>query len=96
MDKKIEFTDRYSALGIEPPTPETCCAGDCEGIGRVPVFMKKDLDLKVFCADETDKAFIDLWNEAEKANPTDDGWHFVKCPDCEGTGKLSEEITGGD
>lgn len=31
------FTDRYSALGITPPEPETVCPGQCEGMGFVPL-----------------------------------------------------------
>ena len=26
-------------------------------------------------------------DEAEKEETADDGWHFVKCPECNGTGK---------
>lgn len=72
----VEFTDRYQALGIPYPDAETMCLGMCEGTGFVPV--KKD--------EEQDERFIALWEEAEKEKPSDDGWHFVKCPDCNGTG----------
>lgn len=72
----IEFYDRYSALGIPYPEPETMCNGQCEGTGYVPV-----------PADEIDPTFKALWLEAEIQNPTDDGWHFVTCPSCNGTGK---------
>ena len=33
---KIEWTDRYTALGIPYPDPETVCKGDCEGVGVYP------------------------------------------------------------
>lgn len=32
----IEFTDRYKALGIPYPDPETVCKGRCEGTGVYP------------------------------------------------------------
>lgn len=69
----IEFTDRYKALGIPYPDPETMCKGPCEGIGWYP---EKDQNEP-------------LWIEAHAlphAEPCD-GWHFVKCPDCKGTEK---------
>jgi hypothetical protein len=70
-----EFTSRYDALGMNPPDPETMCKGQCEGTGWVPV-----------AKDDTEEPFHTLWLEAEATKPTDDGWHFVKCPDCAGTG----------
>ena len=73
---KIIFTDRYQALGIPYPNLETMCLGQCEGTGLVPIFK-----------DETEEPFRTLWLQAEKENPSDDGYHFVKCPDCNGTGK---------
>ncbi len=72
----IEYTDRYEALGIPYPDPATMCKGQCEGTGVVPIKH-----------DETDPTYRKLWQEAEDKNPADDGWHFVKCPDCGGTGK---------
>lgn len=75
-ESEIEFTDRYSAAGIEPPHPDTVCQGQCEGMGCVPI-----------AKDETEEPWRTLWLEAERKDPADDGWHFVKCPDCNGTGK---------
>jgi len=75
----IEFTDRYQALGIPYPDPDTMCPGDCEGTGWVPIN-----------ANETEEIYRALWLEAEQKAPSDDGWHFVKCPDCSGTGKKSD------
>lgn len=73
---KIEFTDRYQALGISYPKIETMCKGQCEGTGYVPI-----------CYDETEEPWRTLWLEAEEKKLTDDGWHFVTCPDCKGSGK---------
>jgi len=73
---KITVTDRYDALGMAPPDPKTMCGGQCEGTGWVPVH-----------GDDRDEPWRDLWLKAEKEEPTDDGWHFVACPDCGGTGK---------
>lgn len=82
---EFEFTDRYKALGIPQPDPKTMCEGQCEGTGFVPHY--KDGVLKT--AD--DEVYDKLWDEAELKKPSKDGWHFVKCPDCKGTGKKQEE-----
>ena len=34
---EIEFTDRYPALGIPYPDPETMCKGECDGVGWFPL-----------------------------------------------------------
>lgn len=75
-DGPIEFVDRYSALGMPRPEPGTVCEGDCEGTGYVPI-----------SADEPDPVYRKLWQEAEDKESADDGWHFVRCPTCGGTGK---------
>jgi hypothetical protein len=66
-----EFTDRYKELGIPHPDLATMCKGQCEGTGFYP----------------EDDPTSPLWIEAEKVKHSVDGWHFVKCPDCGGTGK---------
>lgn len=80
MDDKqeIEALDRYQALGIPYPDPETMCDGPCEGIGRFP--LRKDDD---------NPSYTGLWQDAEKKCPSDDGWHFVVCPDCNGKGTVN-------
>lgn len=70
----IEFTDRYKAMGIPYPDPDTMCLGPCEGTGYVPVNREDDNPI-----------YNALWQKAEKEKPTDDGWHFVTCPMCSGT-----------
>ena len=69
-------TDRYKAIGIPYPDPETMCDGQCEGTGFVPVGRL-----------DNDEPWHTLWLEAEAESPTEDGWHFVRCPDCNGTGR---------
>lgn len=76
MSEEKITTDRYQALRINCPNPETMCKGSCEGTGLVPISK-----------DKTDEPWKSLWLEAEKNEPTDDGWHFVTCPECGGTGK---------
>ena len=75
----VEFTDRYQALGIPYPDPGTMCLSDCEGTGWVPIAQGDD-----------DPRYKALWLEAEAKSPSDDGWHFVKCSDCGGSGKRKE------
>ena len=69
----IDFTDRY---GGKYPDPETICLGPCEGMGCFPLHRN-----------ESRIEYIALWEEAEKEQQSDNGWHFVKCPECNGTGK---------
>jgi len=38
---------------------------------------------------QRDGTYDALWDAAEAKSPSDDGYHFVKCPDCNGTGKVS-------
>ena len=81
---KFEFTDRYDALNIPPPNPKTMCKGQCEGTGWVPLQENGP-----------DEHFRLLWKRAHAAAGDGHecgGWHFIKCPDCAGTGKrISKE-----
>jgi len=98
---EVEFTDRYKALGIPYPKKETMCLGQCEGTGLVPIYGKNYIDPRTNAcrpAEELgqssqDEAYQKLWDEAEAREATDDGWHFIKCLDCGGTGlrKQAEE-----
>ena len=72
MKEEYEFTDRYQALGIPYPDPETMCKGQCEGTGWVPV-----------SPDEREEPWRTLWLSAEQKTHSVDGWHFVPCPECE-------------
>jgi len=75
-NEKIVFTDRYEATGMDYPDPKTVCKGQCEGMGAVPIKH-----------DETDPKWKALWDKAEAKEKSDDGWHFVECPECNGSGK---------
>jgi hypothetical protein len=98
----MEATDRYQALGIAKPDLATVCKGQCEGCGVYPLFdarglvgMRKAKHLAgqtVTPSDSLSDAEQLAWadqhfNEGEHVC---DGWHFVKCPDCHGTGKREE------
>jgi hypothetical protein len=95
---EIEFTDRYSAMGIDRPDPKTMCQGACEGTGVVPIYGEgwKPKDAKTGLSivggpSSVQPAYQERWAEAEAKEATDDGWHFVKCMDCNGTGKRATE-----
>jgi hypothetical protein len=91
MSGDIEFTDRYRALGIPYPSALTVCRGQCEGTGMVPVYMESSREPHAGecrpVEQEEDPRLAALWQEAEAAHPADDGWHFVRCPDCAATGR---------
>lgn len=69
----MDFTSRY---GSSLPDPATMCHAECEGTGWVPIHR-----------DDMEEPWHTLWQEAEAQAPTDDGYHFVRCPTCNGTGK---------
>lgn len=82
MSKVFEITSRYG--GGPGPDPATMCDGQCEGMGWVPCRWSG-----------LEPAFDVLWQQAhERGNILRrfwhylrcDGWHFVRCPDCGGTG----------
>ena len=87
----FEVTDRYEATGY--PDPKTVCQGHCEGTGCVPVYVSRgDYRIGPWTRpdDETDKALRAQWFAADEKDRCKDGWHFVECPDCGGTGKLTK------
>lgn len=73
----IEITDRYTAVGLPYPDPKTVCKGRCEGMGCWP------------CRDKENPQ----WKEDHAKPHTEacDGWHFVTCLDCGGSGKIRQE-----
>ena len=79
----MECVDRYKALGIPYPNRETMCDGQCEGTGRVPISQNDE-----------EEPWRTLWLEAEKKEGSqEDGYHFVICPDCKGTGKDPQKVS---
>lgn len=100
---EIEFTDRYQALGIIYPDPKTICKGHCEGLGRYPVsYFARWRDLKEYEKKEwwvehekTHKLIhrIKIAWMVKSLRPLFDiksrcdGWHFIICDCCKGTGK---------
>jgi hypothetical protein len=96
-----EFTDRYEALGIPYPDPETMCKGQCEGVGAYPVKQEYLIDeigdfYTLNPTPEQRLAALEygLWISAHFAEDAHadgpcDGYHFIKCPDCNGTGKAA-------
>lgn len=74
----FEFFSRYGDGPL--PDPRTMCQGQCEGMGYVPVK-----------GDDMEEPWRGLWLEAEAKSPTDDNWHFVKCPECNGRGLRNTE-----
>jgi hypothetical protein len=87
----VTFTDRYEVLGIKRPNLLTMCRGHCEATGVVPVYMPEgDTRLSPLAVLEENERHPDLilaWRTAEAERPSYDGWHFVRCPDCKGTGR---------
>jgi len=74
---KLVLDDRYKALGIPYPDPETMCKGQCEGTGWVPIHEDDPND--------AEGPWHDLWLEADSKAPCgrSDRYHFVKCPACD-------------
>ena len=93
MTTEVEFTDRY---GGRAPSWLRGCHADCEAMGYVPIFIASGVETKEAFDDglshesEPNPAYIKAWQVAH-AQPHEtlcDGWHFVKCPDCDGTGRV--------
>lgn len=77
----LDVCSRYGR-GIVGPDPETMCDGQCEGMGSVPV-----------AEDDEDPIFALLWEKAEKEKgSSEDGYHFVECPTCHGSGLKVMEV----
>lgn len=92
-NNEYEFTDRYKALGIPYPDLETMCKGQCEGTGVYPQFLagpwlKAGASTLVVDSDVTGEE-TQRWHDVHTRSPHEecDGWHFIKCTDCEGNGK---------
>ena len=64
----LSIDTRYSILGISSPSTEEMINCECEGTRWIPV--KRDT---------TNPLLLALFLAAEAIEPTDDGWHFVRC-----------------
>src|SRR3990167_2151324 len=95
----IEFTDRY---GGNPPSWLRGCHGDCEAMGWVPIYRAEfdisDSDIFMIedhpLGDGEIRAWDEAHREAKQAGDHEcDGWHFVACRECHGTGRVSKRTT---
>lgn len=94
---EIEFVDRYGGVY---PSPLTVCAGPCEGMGCYPVqghdplpayFEKYPhmLASHVMSMHElTDYERGEVEQAIEDDGQQEDGYYFIRCGDCGGTGKI--------
>lgn len=76
-------TNRYEALGLPLPDPKTMCKGQCDGLGFYP--CKNDEEIEPIEL----AAWLDQHNAPDAHDDDDgkcDGWHFIKCFECAGTG----------
>ena len=96
---RVVFSDRYSVLGIPRPDPKTACC-KCEGTGIYPLKIGGIRAPLVWRPALTDAEIRAWWKaHAEEARKTPrheqdcDGWHFIQCALCGGTGKRGEEET---
>jgi hypothetical protein len=62
------------------PDPETVCDGDCEGLGVYPAHVGSEAEAIA----------------EQDAKPDPDGWAFIRCQSCFGTGKRRDLITMSD
>jgi len=74
---KFNFTDRY---GGKSPSWLTSCHGQCDATGFVPVHKDQ--------LNNESKNLVDAWHLCEISYHSNDGWHLIKCPDCNGTAKV--------
>ncbi len=95
----IQFTDRYGAAG--PPSWLRGCFAGCEAMGVVPVYVA-DGDTRrgepgyLYKTESEPLGLLRaLWMcaHAKPHSEPCDGWHFVRCPDCNGTGRVRWWVT---
>ena len=88
---EIEFTDRY---GGRPPSWLRGCFGDCEATGYYPVSAHVPDDApedwaiaNIPALTERERAEVERRIAIGQRQP--DGWYFLMCPDCKGSGRCS-------
>ena len=75
------FTDRY---GGNPPDPKTMCNGQCEGIGLYPVPLTAINEEACLQVGGTITVVGQIEEDGRPSE--DDGYAWVRCPDCGGSG----------
>ena len=78
----MELTSRYGAAG--PPSWPRSCHGECEGMGWYPI-ERTERNISEYQVREWNKAHM----VCECYQRECDGWHFIKCEDCRGAGRVS-------
>lgn len=91
MSEQIVWADRYGAGG---PDPETMCAGQCDGFGRYPAKfddIQASLSGGLSQQNAREAAHWEMAHRAPDAHPDGecDGWHFILCLTCLGSGKAA-------
>lgn len=75
---QIEYTDRY---GGRTPSHLRGCFGQCEAMGVYPV-SSTDPELTTAERQRIHERIL-------VEGPAADGWYFITCPECNGTGRVS-------
>lgn len=87
---QVEFDDRYG--GYRPPW--NYCRGQCEAMGVVAVQLRFAADGMAMAIGEDPRLLARAVGQHLRGEGHEDGhcdgWHFVECPDCDGTGEISK------
>lgn len=81
----IIFTDRY---GGNPPSWLRGCHGECEAMGFYPEPCDAYTPTGDGCHVKPHNPPRPCPKPNEHAQADFDGWHFLRCPDCQGTGRV--------
>ena len=89
LSEDYQLVTRYGVGTEGLPDPKTMCKGPCEGMGVVPYDFSEPAPGQAYIvySDEEERVYRPLWEEAEAKEPAEDGWHFLVCQDCLGSGK---------
>jgi hypothetical protein len=93
----VEFTSRYGPSG--PPSWLRGCFDQCEAMGWYPVCAHEPdnpngcrlLEMPTLSAYEAAEVAQRIADGKRQA----DGWYFLRCPSCHGTGRVSWFVTLG-